>query len=234
MPEPSVTTLAAAVTPAFHLRTGHAELDRLAHEFATVFMMPRGGVYGNSAYSISCLHELSLLPQIVGAFGGENLGGFGRGEGHTHSSANGVMATQLRLYAKTALHGGNYLYMRHDWGGFENNTIRDQVPHFLLAFWYHAVNTGDKQLVRDCWPAIEIVVQYLLDNMRMEADGIPTVPGVSGLPHGYDAPVCQDPNQKICPGNWCYLRVICSYTERNDRVVRSCFCVDLELLCSPV
>ena len=78
--------------------------------------------------------------------------------------------------------------MRHDWGGYENNTIRDQVPHFLLAFWYHAVNTGDQQLVQDCWPAIEKVVHYLLHDMRMEADGIPTVPGVSGLPHGYDAP----------------------------------------------
>jgi uncharacterized protein (DUF608 family) len=78
----------------------------------------------------------------------------------------------------------------------------DQVPHFLLAFWYHSVNTGDKQLVRDCWPAIEKVVHYLLHDMRMEADGIPTIPGVSGLPHGYDSPVCLDPNQKICPSNW--------------------------------
>ena len=201
MPEPSTTTLASAVTPAFHLRTGDAELDRRAAEFATVFMMPRGGVYGNSAYSISCLHELSLLPQIMGVFGGEQLGGFG--EGQTHTSANDVMATQLRLFAETALHDANaYLYMRHDWGGYENNTIRDQVPHFLLAFWYHSVNTGDKQLVRDCWPAIEKVVHYLLNDMRMEADGIPTVPGVSGLPHGYDSPVCTDPHQHICPSNW--------------------------------
>jgi uncharacterized protein (DUF608 family) len=121
-----------------------------------------------------------------------------------HTTANDVMATQLRLYSKTALHDANaYLYMRHDWGGFENNTIRDQVPHFLLSFWYHSVNTGDKQLVKDCWPAIEKVVGYLLHDMRMEADGIPTVPGVSGLPHGYDSPVCTDPNQKICPSNWC-------------------------------
>ena len=124
--------------------------------------------------------------------------------GQMHTTANDVMATQLRLYSKTALHDANaYLYMRHDWGGFENNTIRDQVPHFLLSFWYHSVNTGDKQLVKDCWPAIEKVVGYLLHDMQMEADGIPTVPGVSGLPHGYDSPVCTDPNQKICPSNWC-------------------------------
>jgi hypothetical protein len=202
VPNPNDTSLAAALIPAFHLHTGDLELDRLAHEFATVFTMPRGGVYGNSAYSITALHELSLFPQILGVFGGENVGGFGA-EGQTHTTANEVMATQLRLYAETALHDANaYLYMRHDWGGYENNTIRDQVPHFLLAFWYHAVNTGDKQLVRDCWPAIEKVVHYLLHDMQMEADGIPSIPGVSGLPHGYDPPVCKDPNQKICPSNW--------------------------------
>jgi len=78
-PPASKTALAAAVMPAIHLHTGDAELDQLASEFATVFMMPRGGVYGNSAYSITALHELSLLPQILGVFGGDKLGGFGIG-----------------------------------------------------------------------------------------------------------------------------------------------------------
>jgi hypothetical protein len=113
IPSPSETALASGMIPAFHLRTGDPELDRQTHEFATVFMMPRGGVYGNSAYSISCLHELSLLPQILGVFGGEKLGGFGD-ESQMHTSANEVMATQLRLYAETALHDANaYLYMRY-------------------------------------------------------------------------------------------------------------------------
>ena len=136
IPSPSETALASGMIPAFHLRTGDPELDRQTHEFATVFMMPRGGVYGNSAYSISCLHELSLLPQILGVFGGEKLGGFGD-ESQMHTSANEVMATQLRLYTETgestalsllplifsyksekslcaALHDANaYLYMRY-------------------------------------------------------------------------------------------------------------------------
>ena len=101
VPDKTRTSLAAAPTPAFHLHSGNAELDQLAHEFVSVFLMPRGGVYGNSAYSVSCLHELSLLPQILGVLSNEELGGFGSSGRHT--SANEVMETQLRLYAQTAL-----------------------------------------------------------------------------------------------------------------------------------
>ena len=55
----------------------------------------------------------------------------------------------------------------------------------MLAFHHHAVNTGDKSIVRESWPAIEQVASYLLHDMRMAQDGIATVPGVSGLPGGY-------------------------------------------------
>lgn len=166
------------------------------------FLMPRGGVYGNSAYSISCLHELSSHPQLLGCFGNESIGGFGA---YKHTSVHDVMRAQLLLFCSTAIPDIDqqaYLYMRHDWGGYENNTIRDQVPHFLLAFWYHAVNTGDKALVNQCWPAVERVANYLLHDMRMSQDALATVPGVTGLPGGYDPPVCTDPNQHICPSNW--------------------------------
>ena len=193
----------AQLMPALNFSTGNETLDKLAAQFAQLFLMPRGGTYGNSAYSISCLHELSWHPQLLGVFGDARMGGFGE---ERHTRVHDVMKTQLVLYSKTALHdGAPYLYMRHDWGGYENNTIRDQVPHFLLAFYYHAVNTGDKPFVRECWPAIEKVASYLMKDLRMEADGIATVPGVSGLPGGYDAPPtgsCADPNQKICPANW--------------------------------
>ena len=62
--------------------------------------------------------------------------------------------------------------------------IHDQIGHFLCAFYFHAVNTGDAALITDAWPALMAVVGYVEGAMHAATDGIATTPApADGRPH---------------------------------------------------
>ena len=63
------------------------------------------------------------------------------------------------------------------------------MPHFVLAFYYHTVNTGDRHFLAEVWPVLNRVMEYVLRSpavgvgMGMAAAGVATTPCASGLPH---------------------------------------------------
>ena len=144
------------------------DVEREAALVAARFNMLAGNVFGNSPASIVCLHEMSWLPLVQALFDSE--------AGHT------ALGAELRLLATHALRPDGYVYPRWGYVSYQTMPIHDQMGHFLVSFYEHAVNTADAALIRDVWPALMAAVGYINDTMGAGIAGIGTTPTASGLP----------------------------------------------------
>eukprot|EP01051_Picozoa_sp_SAG22_P007700 SAG22_NODE_551_length_9178_cov_3.565371_2_plen_939_part_00 len=100
-------------------------------------------------------------------------------------SVHAAMNAQLRMFARHAQQDNGFIFPRWDGHQWENGCIHDQMPHFVLAYYYHIRNTGDRTFLAEVWPVLSRAMAYVLhaDGMRMGADGVATTPCASGLPH---------------------------------------------------
>jgi hypothetical protein len=92
------------------------ELATLATEFERTHNVVFGSVYGNSPTSVTCLHEMSIFPQIQGGLmrWPDQLGGRG---------IDAALEAQMRWYGQHAFNGSGYLYNRWDMMGNEQDPI---------------------------------------------------------------------------------------------------------------
>eukprot|EP00658_Telonema_sp_P-2_P071597 TRINITY_DN60839_c0_g1_i2.p1 TRINITY_DN60839_c0_g1~~TRINITY_DN60839_c0_g1_i2.p1 ORF type:complete len:556 (+),score=91.26 TRINITY_DN60839_c0_g1_i2:844-2511(+) len=168
------------------LKTQDSDLDWQAGSLAKIFNMWSGSQLWNSPSSVMCLHEMSWHPMAMSVFGPTAPG---------TPSPNDAMRAELDRFANISLappgmltpavHLNGFVYARMDWGGFYLMAIHDQIPHFLLGYYYHAVNTGDAEFVRRSWPVLQSVAEYLLGDagMNMREDGLANTPTSPGTPN---------------------------------------------------
>ena len=134
----------------FRLSTGDAAVDAAARSMAKVFNMWSGGQIWNSPTSVMCLHELSWMPMAMSIYAPN---------GTDTPSVHDAMQAELDRFADTtaapeglltpAVFENGFVWARMNWNRFfVNGGLHDQVPHFLLAYYYHATNTGDAAFVR--------------------------------------------------------------------------------------
>jgi uncharacterized protein (DUF608 family) len=64
-----------------------------------------------------------------------------------------------------------------EWG-----PMHDQIPHFILSFYYYTLATGDKEFLIESMPMLEKVANYML-NLGLR-DGLAIIPGASGISDG--------------------------------------------------
>lgn len=158
---------------------GHPDpaLQRGVCQVAAAFNLWAGNMQGNSPGSVVCLHEMSLFPL--------NQGIFASMQGHD------ALQQELALFAQFAVRGDGFVYPRFQYNSYSAMPIHDQIGHFLCAFYWHAVNTGNASFIASVWPVLMRVVSYVNTTMLFSLDGIATTPPpASGLP-----------NQDVA-GNW--------------------------------
>ena len=132
-----------------------------------------GWIYGNDPASTPCLHEMAWFPMIHGIQ-------------PANPAAQRAAEHQLAFFANTAVDPNGYVmprwwiegYYKVPWGN-----LHDQIPHFLLAVYYHAVYTGNRAFIRSLMPVVACVAHYL-SSLDTDADGVVEIPETSGLPNG--------------------------------------------------
>ena len=224
---------------------GEPELTDAMHRFASVFNMFQGFVLGNSPVSVTCLHEMEYFPKLQGLYApaseaeafsvhdaiGKQIEFFAaRGVG---SDGLPYPRWDIRGFEACNPAGGSgepplpaqpqpESATRNDTCFSNRFNIMDQVPHFLVAVYWHVVNTGDRAFLERVWPAVLKVERFMLssDGMQMQERGfcINPIPG-SGTPdsclHAAPAPEPADPNTPPppCTVNCeCHTTCICRPT----------------------
>ena len=61
--------------------------------------------------------------------------------------------------------------------------LHDQIPHFILAVYYQAVYTGNREFIGSLMPVVRRVAHYM-NSLDTDGDGVVEVPETSGLPNG--------------------------------------------------
>jgi hypothetical protein len=149
------------------------ELTALARSFAAVHNQWVGWIFGNNPASVSIPHEMGWYPMIQGLYA------IPRG-------ATAAMEKQLLFFAETGVDPNGYVWPRWSVGGYYKVTwgnLHDQIPHFILAMYFHALSTGEKTFLRRVMPTLDRVAEYLLALDR-DHDGVVEIPQTSGLADG--------------------------------------------------
>ena len=157
----------------FSLQVPDDFIGQQAHSLATVHNQWMGWLFGNNPASVPILHEMAWYPMIASIYA------------HDEQYRNAV-ERQLLFFADTGVEPSGYPFPRWWMKGYYRvvwGNLMDQVPHFILAMYYHALNTGSREFVRRVMPALDRVARYLL-SLDADGDGVVEVPGTSGLPDG--------------------------------------------------
>ena len=161
-----------------------AAMGAFASRFAQIYNMFKGWLYGNSPASETCIHEVSLFPQLQGMYSIEPA----EFQSTSVQAAAGkhldfIMAESVRpdgiVAARWSEVGGNQ-YPGAPGSSFP--CLIDQEPHLLLAAYYHVLNTGDGAALARWMPTLDAVMAYMNNSMRMGAGALLTnaAPGCSG------------------------------------------------------
>jgi hypothetical protein len=161
----------------FNFTHPDADAQAAACWLAAGFNMWSGNVQGNSPGSVVCLHEMSWFPLNQGIFAG--------------TAGHAALQRQLAMFAQFGVRADGYVYARWQPDSFSTMAIHDQIGHFLTAYYWHAVNTGDAAFISSVWPTLLRVVGYVNSTMRFAQDGLATTP----------APATGLPNSNVA-GNW--------------------------------
>ncbi len=167
---PDGTDACAQGVAPFNFTHPDAGTRAAACSIAAAFNMWSGNVIGNSPGSVTCLHEMRLFPLNQAIYEG--------------TTGHAAMQQQLDMFARFGVRKDGFVFPRWQPNGYTGPmAIHDQIGHFLTAFYWHAVNTGDAAFAASAWPALMSVVGYVNTTMRFAADGLATTPPpATGLP----------------------------------------------------
>lgn len=147
-------------------------VSAFAAKYAQVYNMFKGWLYGNSPASETCIHEVSLFPQL------QLLYSVQPAEFQSLSTRDAVGKHLDFIFAHSVRADG---FVAARWSEFEgnqwpgdarwNNTpdmcLSDQMPHLVLAAYYHVLGTGDRGALARWMPALDRVMGYMASAMRM-------------------------------------------------------------------
>jgi hypothetical protein len=148
-------------------------LNEQSRSLAAVKNSWMGWMFGNNPASVPCLHEMAFFPMVQGIFA-------------THEKSIAALRKQLTFFAETGVEPDGYVlprwwvegYYRVQWGN-----LLDQIPHFILAMYHHAMQTGDRAWLQRTMPVLDRVARYQIALDR-DHDGVVEIPRTSGLPNG--------------------------------------------------
>ncbi len=141
--------------------------------FAGVYNQWMGWIFGNNPASTPCLHEMGWFPMIHGIR-------------WANPELQRAAERELDFFARTGVDENGYVmprwwiqgYYKVPWGN-----LHDQIPHFILAVYYHAIHTGNREFVGSLLPVTLRVARYM-NSLDTDGDGVAEVPETSGLPNG--------------------------------------------------
>jgi len=157
----------------FDLSLPDEELAAHARSLAAVHNQWMGWIFGNNPASVSILHEMGWYPMIQGLYS-------------IPRAATAALEKQLLFFADTGVEPNGYVWPRWSVGGYYKVTwgnLHDQIPHFILAMYFHALNTGSRSFLQRVMPTVDRVAEYLLALDR-DHDGVVEIPQTSGMADG--------------------------------------------------
>ncbi|KAJ9461054.1 hypothetical protein DIPPA_19730 [Diplonema papillatum] len=167
------------------LSTGNTRNDELTANLSRTFNMWAGNTFGNSPASIVCLHEMSFFSQIASVFfppGIEATSPYAV-NGSTAPVLHQALRQELLLFAEHAVNASGYVYPRWTYFAYVYIPLNDQIPHFLMCYYHYAVLTGDKAFIKQVWPQLMKVMDYMLNTMGMVNGLATSAPTATGLPN---------------------------------------------------
>jgi len=157
----------------FDLSLPDEELTAQVRSLATVHNQWMGWIFGNNPASVSILHEMGWYPMIQGLYS-------------IPRASTAALEKQLLFFAETGVDPNGYVWPRWSVGGYYKppwGNLHDQIPHFILAMYFHALNTGSKTFLERVMPTVDRVAGYLLA-LDGDHDGAVEIPQTSGLANG--------------------------------------------------
>lgn len=146
--------------------------------FAKIYSMPLGWIFGNSPACETCLHELSVFPQLQGLFRLEPVTGqfdknplsFSVPEATKATNMHTAFSKHMEFVLQQSIDKNGEVAPRWsiaDGNDWSFNGIIDQMPHVVLATYYHAINTGNKSLILSYMPKMRLIMNYMLTAMQI-------------------------------------------------------------------
>ena len=171
---PELDSQLAGLLPFNFSHGGSPAVEASARRLAARFNMFAGDIFGNSPASVVCLHEMSWFPLIQALFGSTR--------GHA------ALQHELAMFAAHGVRDDGYVFPRWGYDSYATMPIHDQLGHFILAFYYHAVNTGDRDFALASWPAVLSAVSYINGTMLFAQTDLANTPApATGLPNSQAA-----------------------------------------------
>jgi Glycosyl-hydrolase family 116, catalytic region len=170
-----VWTLRLSRTPEtlFELEIPDRLLAEQSRSFAAVHDQWMGWLFGNNPASVPVLQELAWFPMIQGIY-------------RQNPATLEALEKEILFFADYGIQPDGFVMPRWGAQGFYRapwGNLIDQIPQFILAMYFHALNTGSRDFVRRVLPAAERVARYMLALDR-DQDGVFEIPGSSGLADG--------------------------------------------------
>ena len=182
---PALDSMAAGLLPFNFSHPSRPAVESSARRLAARFNMFAGDIFGNSPASIVCLHEMSWFPLVQGLFGS--------------TAGHAALQKELAMFAAHAVRADGYVYPRWNFQEYVEMPIHDQLGHFIMSFYYHALNTGDRDFAASAWPAVLHAISYINSTMLFASTDLAnTPPPCSGLPNSQ------------CADNW--FDIVCVLT----------------------
>ncbi|HMD96190.1 MAG TPA: GH116 family glycosyl hydrolase [Terriglobia bacterium] len=157
----------------FELSLPDKELASHARSLAAVHNQWMGWMFGNNPASVSIPHEMGWYPMIQGLYS-------------IPRASTAALEKQLLFFADTGVDPSGYVWPRWSVGGYYKppwGNLHDQIPHFILAMYFHALSTGSKSFLQRVMPTVDRVAGYLLA-LDGDHDGVVEIPQTSGLADG--------------------------------------------------
>lgn len=164
--------LAGNLAAPFQLDMPDRFLAEQSRNFASVHNQWMGWLFGNNPASVPVLQEMGWFPMIQGIY-------------PRNPATLAALEKELVFFAESGIAEDGFVMPRWGTNGFYRapwGILIDQIPQFLLAMYFHALNTGSRDFVRRVLPALERVSRYMLALDR-DRDGVFEVPS-SGLADG--------------------------------------------------
>jgi hypothetical protein len=157
-----------------------------ARLMASTFTLPMGWIAGNSPQCETCVHEISIFPQLQGMFRSVAppaepsisllMGGIDGIPAVTNCSGSqgacptlqDATAKQMDFLLSNSVNASGYVAPR--WSIVNGNDLAfggiiDQFPHMLLAAYYHALNTNDSAKLQSWMPTLDTIASYMMTSM---------------------------------------------------------------------
>ena len=171
---PELNSTSAGLLPFAFSHAAAPVVESAARRLAARVNMFGGNIFGNSPASVVCLHEMSFFPLIQGLFASTR--------GHA------ALQSELAMFAAHGVCADGYVFPRWGYDAYTTMPIHDQLGHFILAFFHHAVNTGDRAFAAASWPAVLSAIFYINTTMNFSTTDLANTPApATGLPNSQAA-----------------------------------------------